>query len=110
MAKCPWCKTGNRVGPRIVTPEMHVDVVAEWCDNEGCEYWVERPANALDYRTVPRDLVIQPNMDARHDQVCVPRAALSVVVDSCVNPGDGGPFELGELPELDILRQVLGRN
>lgn len=62
VTKCPRCKTGNKVGPRIVTPEMHHDVLAEWCDNEECEYWVERPATPLDYGKVPVDLVIQPDI------------------------------------------------
>ena len=60
MTKCPRCKTGNKVGPRIVTPEMHHDVVAEWCDNEGCEYWKERPVTPADYKCLTKDLIIQP--------------------------------------------------
>lgn len=69
MTKCPRCMTGNKVGPRIVTPEMHHDVVAEWCDNEGCEYWVERPATALDYGKHEIDPVIQPNIQPRRRNV-----------------------------------------
>lgn len=39
--------------------------------------------------------------------VQVPREALREVVEACVNPYDGGVFEPGELPSLDILRTIL---
>lgn len=35
------------------------------------------------------------------------RAALSGLVEAFVNPGDGGPFEAGEVPALDRAREAL---
>ncbi|WGR74303.1 MULTISPECIES: hypothetical protein [unclassified Bradyrhizobium] len=39
--------------------------------------------------------------------VVVPRAALKEIVDNFVNPYDEGPYEVGEVPSLDVLRECL---
>lgn len=35
------------------------------------------------------------------------RGALKQLVEECVNPGDGGPYEAGEWPALDAARCIL---
>lgn len=41
--KCPKCKRGNVVGPRVMTPEDGPDVTAYWCGREECGYYRDQP-------------------------------------------------------------------
>lgn len=40
--KCPRCRRGTVVGPRLMTVDEG-DVMAQWCSRDGCDYYQAEP-------------------------------------------------------------------